>query len=364
MLRLTTFSAAALLTASSAFAGPLNTDHVAADARWILHFDVESFVKSQVGSCILEHRHQLDMEGIDEINEALGIDVFQDVLGATVYGGVGDNMKMAMHVDDEAVSVGAEARAVEKAVAVIVMSEAADRMIEKLKEGESYAEVHKDGFVLHSFTEPESSKRHNVYIERGANANQRLVVAGPDLMQVVHAIKVVHDDAKSLQSADMPLAKMTPRAGSFAFTTALEIAGISGDDPASRILECSRQLTFDVGEDLGKAFAVLEVTADSDEDASNISQILQGLVALGRMALANGDEETRPLLKLLNGIKFLSHGDFIVADLEFPADECCQMILEKAERQKRRDKNDDHDHDNDDRAQDHNHGSNFASQAD
>ena len=325
--------ASSLVISSAALAGPLNPEYVNKDAHWLVHIDIERFVQSKVGTCLLENQEHLDMEGIEEIKEALGIDVLKDLLGVTMYSVTDDGaMGVDVGVDNDEVHIGAEAEAVEAVVVVAVMTEAADRMVEKLKADESYAEVRKDGYVLHSFVERESDQRHNLYIQRGANAEQRIVVAGPDVDRVVEAINVVAGKAESINGAKAGLGAVKPRAGSFLFTTALEIDGLGGDNPASQILDSSRQVTFDAGETGESVYAALEVAADSEQDALNISQILQGLVALGRMAIAHHhEEESDHVLKLLNSISVHTRDDVIVAGLAIPTDECCELLKQAAE---------------------------------
>lgn len=331
-----------LALAGTAFPGPLNPDHVANDARWLIHFNVAHFVQSDLGSCMIEHRDELDMEGIDELNEALGIDVFHDVLGLTIYSGaLDDNMAVDVGVHDDEVRVGAGAESAQTAVAVLVMTAAADEMIDRIKQHDSYAEVRKDGIVMHSFVEYESEKRHHVHIQENAAADQRIVVAGPIIEHVVRAVHVVRGEADSLHDDEAPLTHAAPRAGSFIYATGADVSGVDDENPASQILDKSEQVTFDFGEDLGKAFAALEVTAKSRDDAMNISQILQGLVALGRMVLQN-EPEAAGLMDVLGAIKFDWREQIIVASLKYPADKACELIRAAAA-----DHEHDHDHDDD-----------------
>lgn len=354
--RLSAFAAPVLLLTAGVFAGPLNMQHVSRDAMWLVHLDVESFMASKVGSCLLENHDELSIEGLQEIKQALGVDVLKDVLAITLYGGGKDDSSVALDVgvDGEEVRVGAEAAAVKDAVLVAVMTDPADTMIERFKSDDSYAEVRKDGVVLHSFVEPQSGERHHVYIQQGAAPTQRIVVAGPLIERVVDTAKVVRGDAPSLEGSGEPLAAARPHAGSFIFASALDIAGIHGHDPASRILDQSKQVTFDIGEHADKSFGRLTVATETDQDALNIAQIMQGMVALGRMAIAK-EQDAEPVLELLNAVKMEATGNTFAATLVLPADRCCGIIRKAAEEHHRLHENlhngaaeaDEHDHHDD-----------------
>jgi len=50
------------LGAMSALAGPLNKAWVAADAKWVVHIDVEAAMGSLWAICIAEHQGELDIK--------------------------------------------------------------------------------------------------------------------------------------------------------------------------------------------------------------------------------------------------------------------------------------------------------------
>lgn len=346
MRRIAFTAAATLLFSTTALAGPLNPNYIADDARWIFHVDVEGFLNSDLGKCMLE-AHGDDMEGVDEINEALGIDLLHDVLGLTIYADDAADGKMNVKMDDDEVEVSAHADAHERAVAVVVMTQAADAMLERIKQDESYAEVTKGDITLHSFVDHDSEMRHLLYIKPGESPNQRIVVAGPNIDPVIHGVNVVNGKAKNIKNGEPRIPIVMPHPGSLAFATAAELEGLDGDNPASQILDKSSQIMLDFGEHDGNAFTVMAVTAKTEEDANNISQILQGLTALGRMVLANEDE-AEELLDLLNAVKFQSSDKHIVAMIKLPSERACEMIKEAAEHHNAFGDDDDDKHDEDD----------------
>jgi len=326
MRRTSSIVLASLAVPTAAFAGPLKPEQVADHARWMVHMDMESFTQSAFGTCVLENRTALNLDGVRELNDALGIDVFTDILGVTLYS-TGESSDLAAGVDlnDGELEVGAGAAAPERAVVILDMTAAADNMLERIKADDSYAEVHKDGLVLHSFVVPESDHRHTLYMQSGENAERRLVIAGSKLEHVVEAISTVKGARPALKGSQSPLAALTPRRGSFMFTAALEMDGFGEDDPASQILSRSKLVMFDMGESGNEVFAGVQVTAATEEDAVNITQIMQGMLALGRMMLS-GEEDAQPLVELMNSVRFNARGSVISAVFEQGADRCCELL--------------------------------------
>ena len=52
-------AALSLSIATLSHAGALNKNNVAADARWVAHFDVEAFLKSHLGEYVTNHPEQM-----------------------------------------------------------------------------------------------------------------------------------------------------------------------------------------------------------------------------------------------------------------------------------------------------------------
>jgi hypothetical protein len=62
---------------------PLNPGWVAADARWMIHVDVESLKASTVGQFVLAHPEQFDLEDLDDFEEEVGLSLLDDVMSIT-----------------------------------------------------------------------------------------------------------------------------------------------------------------------------------------------------------------------------------------------------------------------------------------
>ena len=74
------------LGTSTALAGPINLKHVPADARTVIHVDVEAATGSIIGQFILEHGGELGIEQLDHIikvEQEMGLDPLEDISDAT-----------------------------------------------------------------------------------------------------------------------------------------------------------------------------------------------------------------------------------------------------------------------------------------
>ncbi len=67
--------------AAPAAAGSFNPDRVDGEASWIVHLDVERLLASTVGSFVLEHADEFDIDlgDLDELEEELGFDLRSDL---------------------------------------------------------------------------------------------------------------------------------------------------------------------------------------------------------------------------------------------------------------------------------------------
>jgi hypothetical protein len=100
-----------------------------------------------------------------------------------------------------------------------------------------------------------------------------------------------------------------PQAGSFFFFTADEISGMieDEDEPASAVLRYAQGMTIDAGEVGNELRVDARVTTAGAEEATTMLQVVQGMLALGRMA-ASSEPEMQPLLKLADGFRAGTEG--------------------------------------------------------
>lgn len=245
------------LLASGALGGELNPEHVPADTRLLAHLDVEAIARSRVFQLIRKDGGvSFDL---DEIHQELGLDPFEDIRSITLY-----------NTTDST----------EGLIGLIAVNESIDAALERLQSEKGYRTVSAEGIELHVYAD--GDEEWYGYVERGGRDN--LLLIGDELRPLLEAIWVVKGRSPSLaDSPDGPA--LGPGLGSVLYLRAkAAIADLAGIEPASRIARLARSFTFDVGEHRGTLFADLTLETSSTDNALQIHDVLQGAIALVRIA--------------------------------------------------------------------------------
>lgn len=270
------------LWSSPAAAGPVNKGWIAADATWYVHVDTEAAVHSTLGQYVVANRHRLGMEGMDGLR-ALGIDPFKDIKSVTIY-----------DTDDNP----------DSAVVVASTTAAVEQLMDMLKSDPATRTMTVDGHSLIAFDD--KGKTQYWHVRPGAAPDARIVVMSDDWRIVTDALKVVDGDRTSLarSGAGAPLAG-DAGSGSILFIRAAELPRNIRDNPdpnASALLGQVGGVQLDVGERDGEVYGDAQFHTASAEDAQNMSQVAQGLLALGRMITKN-NPDLAPVSSVLGAMK-------------------------------------------------------------
>ena len=158
----------AVALAGSALGGELDKTRVSADARWIAHFDLEAFQKTTLFREVMKDEVLEDFD-LEEIRAELGIDPFETIKSATLYG------------------TGADP---EDAVAIIVASSAIDTVLEKLMGEENYRSIREGALALHGWEE-DGEIDGLWYVHQTPNGGDRIVVLSDDRLNLMHAARVL-----------------------------------------------------------------------------------------------------------------------------------------------------------------------------
>ena len=297
-----------LLLASIATASPLKKDRVAADATWLIHVDVERLLDSTVGRFLLEHAEELDidLDDLDRMKRDLGLDPRTDLRSVTLYG-TGDEP------GEDAIILAETNDRVDEAIERLLAND--DLPIRRRKlNGKTVYVIGGEG------------RRHYLSIQR-AGADRRLVVFSDNKSGFRNALDVLAGEAPSISMGRSNIPADDPQDGSLLFLSVGDIDAFGDDGPASQIIRMSDGFTADIGEVDGVLTGRASVTAESPEVADNISHVLQGLVALGRL-MAAGQPDLAPLNELADSLSIRTKDSRISIRIRIDARE----LLEKAER--------------------------------
>jgi hypothetical protein len=289
-----------LTVISPAAARPLEPGWVSADARWLVHVDVDAFKSSSFGQFVLEHGEEfdIDLSDLDDFEQEIGLDPRTDLAGVTLYG-LGDDPE-------------------EDAVIIAVTNERADEALAKLKGSEEIEslEIEMDGYTVHVFRD--EHEQHYVHVRGADRVDRRIVLLSADEIVMLDAIKVIDGRAPGLSVGKSDILDGGAKKGSIVFVACRGIDGFQDIAPASEILRLSDGFTADIGEIDGVAYGEATVSASSLENASNITDVIKGIIALGRLVAAE-EPEARPLADLVDAVDVTSRDRKITVRVSFDA---------------------------------------------
>ena len=288
--------ASATLLALPLSAERLHPERLPADVAWVVHLDVERLLQSRLWGLFMEHREDLhiDMEGVDEVREQFGVDLLRDVRSVTLFGRSDEH----------------------EAVAMVLTNRNVDQALQRLREQPGYLTVEHEGIRLHSWAGDDD--RILAYIEE--QGDDRLVLVSEDLSELVGGIMAVRGERESLAPNGGKLASR-PADGSIFYVAAAEgLPGLDRIEPASAIAGLVRGIKLDVGEAGGVLRANASVTTAQSEDANELSSIIQGGIALARMASRHADAPP-PVSNILAGLSTSRSGNEISATFQYDVEQ-------------------------------------------
>ena len=141
----------------------------------------------------------------------------------------------------------------------------------------------------------------------------------------MNAIKVIAGRAPSLSMGRSEIPADDPQDGSLVFVAIGNIDVFGDDDPASQIIRMSDGFTADIAEIDGMITGLATVTAASPEVAENISQVVTGLVALGRL-MVDQQDELGPLRELTDSVKVRTRDSRISLRIRYDAGKLLESV--------------------------------------
>lgn len=265
----------AILVSSAVLrAEPLDQRKIAADAKWLVHVDLDAIRDSQsakhlVGAWLQTEPARSHLVGV---REAIGLDMVNDLRDITIYGHelVPDRGVLAVHAPIDR-----------------------SRLMAFLARQPNYAQQKDDGREVLTWTERRGGQKHTVF---ATMQGEEGMVFSRNAADLAAAVAVLDGKAASLAEGESPLKGTAPN-GSVLLVRA---SGLSEAKLAlkSPILRLSETLSLTAGEEGGTAFVEARLTAASAEHVPQFHDVATGLVALARLMRDNDDD----VLKLLDAI--------------------------------------------------------------
>lgn len=292
--------------AACASAGPLQPTHVADNAKWVAHLDVEKLITTELGGYLGRTFMDKQLAKPTRDLEQWGIDFdWRDIEGITVYG-----TEFKKKPEDSAVVLVKSSFNFASAIEIVI-----DRIAEYGGDDRPIQKVQSEPYAIYS-----------------AKGEVFGTPFGKDVF-------LISKSKSALEQARSVLDGKTPSiAGSKSFPgiTATEdgflVAAVAdGFQSATKLppqmqgLKSAQSLQIRAGEKSDKIFARLSVNTRDAESAAQIQQVLQGLVALGTLS----QEQNKDLALLVNGTKVGSSDKTVTVAVELPAETVIAKVNEK-----------------------------------
>jgi len=287
-----------LLAAASApvSAEGLRPDRVPAEARWLVHFDVERFVASEFWGVL---RELAEVEGVADLDDAmgdlrdeLGIDPLADVRAVTLFG---------------------SDLAEEQVVVLAVVRGGVGAAIERLEREGEVRRTRREGLEILSFGDGDGFG----HVRPVRGSDDQLVLMAGDAAGLVRSARVLDREAPSLSGEANPALRRRPSKGSILYVSASEgLPGTADFEPAAQLTELVQALEFDLGESRGELQVHVGLIARTAEDARSISDVIEGLLALARLGVGQALEGSS-LRYLLDEFDVATNGGEVRIDFQY-----------------------------------------------
>jgi len=300
---------AVLLVAESAFAGSLQKHEVSRDANWMVHADYESFCKSTIGKLI---RTELAVQGIEDklksFKTVYSFHPIDDIHDVTIYGQGEDK---------------------EKAVVLIEGQFDPEKLIAMVRMNAKHSEIPYGDVMLHRWLHEERKKdKVETQMMYGCVLKGRLVAMSAGLDAVKQAVDVLKGSAENAAGRSFDLVAQA-KGGVFFQAMATDVGEMASQEQRAVVLRQTDELGLVIGEDEGKVYCSLGLSAKTAEVAQNVNKMLGGMIGLAALA---GEGQPK-LAEFVRHLKTSCEGNTVQLRFESDSQSLFDFLKEHWERQ-------------------------------
>jgi len=295
-------TAASALTAASMIAAPLSKNKVSKDAKWVLHLDVDAFRQSEFGSYLVSHILEPKLDAAKSANHLNFSMTFSNIASITAYGPNYEKNGEGVLLLETSANVKQDLDALVGLAAL------------KADSGKKASIVQTEPYLLYNLND-ELFVAPNV---------KRTVILAKSKEQIARAREVLLGASENLTAShafeNYPDANKT-----FFFMGMAEGFNQNMELPAkAQVLKEAAGGQVVLGE-RGKNLCVNVVFKGKDQESTtNISQILQGLVALVRITQPDPD-----VAEFANSAKISTELRNVNVSFEVPVSRALSKLKEK-----------------------------------
>ena len=297
-----------LLSTAPVFAGPLNKQQVGATANWVVHVDYEQAVKSQIGQLVRLEMASLGIEEkLEDFATVFSFHPIDDVRDVTVYGNGPDR---------------------EGGVVLIEGNFDPEKLLALVRLNEQYEEIEYGDITLHSWLH-EHERSGSSQMMYGCLYNGDLVVMSAGLDAVTQAVDVLKGSASNAASGVFDQAELNAQ-GAFFQAAANGVAEMAQEHGRAVAFGQTDTIGLAIGETEGTFYIDFGLLAKSDQAASSITKILEGIGALAALA----GQEQPVLAEFVQRVQLSCLGNAVQIHFESDSESVFQFLKEQAEKRK------------------------------
>ncbi len=286
-----------LLLVTSALAGPLNESSLPPDPAFVLHVDLDAARTTKLGRHILDNPEKFNLEGLGAL-EAFGINPLQDF---------------------HSVMICAPKGKTDMGVVTVETTKAIDKLVDHLKTEPHAKTMTVDGLEILSWDDNGTRKYAHIKAAKGGAGEDRTVSVCDDWEVLATTLKTA-GAGKATAAA--------PRPGTiFLFRTAdlASLAAKDDDDNAKAIFGGATNATFESGEAEGKVFIKASVQCGDAQTASDLKEVLGGVLAFARLA-PKGNPDAAPLADASKAAKVTAEGRTLSLDAQWDSAQAASVL--------------------------------------
>jgi len=259
-----------------ASAAPLDRNQVAADARWVVHVDLDAAKAATLAEKVQNRwlGNEVVTQRLAAVKTLTGVDLAKDLDGVTFYG---------------------SRLAADTGVVIVHAHFDENRLLGIVRGKPDYNATHYDNHTLHTWAERKDKPgEHTV---TGCVFGPELLIVGREAAEVKTALDVLDGKSAALAGSGSALAGEVPEG-------TVVLAGVSGLGEAgpafkSPIVSQSESFWAALGEQGGEVFARLEFVAKSEEAAGQFEDVVRGFRATALLQYGS-DPEAREIIEKLS----------------------------------------------------------------
>lgn len=315
---------ALLLLAPLSAADGLRPERIPEGTTWVAHVDVEGFEKTKLWANLkgLQGEMDLDLQTTFEFDEILGNEEIPESTRQRLAG-----LDFQLFRDLKSVTIAGTEGELEDNVAILDVSGLASDVLAALQDVPGYQRKEHKGLELHTFTDTETNKVEGaIYLHASERDRGSLVaVVSQHIPKLMQTARVLRKEEPALRRDLDQHLLLNPQASSLVYFEASgPLPGLDDVDEASVVTKFAKSLHFDMGERDGYLEARIQVGTEDANKAIQISQMLQGLVAMA--SLAADEPEIKSLAQVASALSFKTDRSLFIIDFEFESYELVQIL--------------------------------------